>query len=239
MTKQRIKISGEELRKKILDGERDFQGIQLLPLKMDTYAKLSCLSGLISDDFSRSQLENTRLYHRFNFENADLRNLGGMRIELPYGDFKGADLSGCYFWNSRFDHSVFENATLDSSFFDKCNLEGAKFNDASLIEGRFSGSNLKHTSFKGADMTKSGKCMDSGFYNSDLSGANLMGLKCESLPYDPSYPLSPDFVGNKFRYTRIDPETRLFISRQRNPLVRLAKSLVKPFSKEFEVIGKK
>ncbi len=129
-------ISGRELIRRILDGERDFSRTRL----STTEAPLHEQEGFheMAGYLQKQDLRNEPVIA----EAADWRGLRAPGLFFPSTRFAGADLSGADLRNSDLRRAVFNEAKLQQT-----NLEGAI-----IIHGRFMNTDLSGANMRGADM---------------------------------------------------------------------------------------
>lgn len=164
------KMKGIEFVKKVLEGERDFQNINL------------------EEDFDLSGYEGFPEMQNYlksqNFEkgpilmnNSNFVKIQAEGIHLPYLQSKNAyfwnsTLNGACLWNANMGNTDFWGANLEKTNLGSSNLDSAYFWDANLWEANLGNSNLRFVNFKRANLWKA-NLGDSNIIYADFEKANL------------------------------------------------------------------
>lgn len=157
MASKFIKITGEELVRKILSGERDFRRIKLPPKTnlsaVENYKEMNeYLKKISRKEHKRNCL---------NLRNACLKGLKAPEIWVPHAEFSYANLFNADFSNSHlsranFAYAIFSSATLWSAnlsqvdFFTS-DLSNSCLSYANLYKTNMARSILHKTDFRGAE----------------------------------------------------------------------------------------
>ncbi|MFQ5941020.1 MAG: pentapeptide repeat-containing protein [Nitrososphaerales archaeon] len=149
-------MKGEDFIQKILEGVREFYGIEL-EYNFD-------LSG--HELFEKMQDYLRKQYlakYPIMINNSDLSGVKATGLYLPY-----VKLGGSILWNSNFEYSIlnfadFRNADLTYADFRHTELDHADFQNANLQNVNFKQANLYFADFRGAN-----------FDFTQLLGANLV-----------------------------------------------------------------
>lgn len=139
--RKQIPMNGEELVKKIVSGEKDFQNIKLIEprvlVKLEGYGEISCeSSGFAFVSKYRKNLD---------FSNSDLQGIRAPGILLLESEFHNTNLR-----HSTFDDSLLIRTGFIHSDLRHISLEGANLTQARIIYSDLYGANLKNTEFFGA-----------------------------------------------------------------------------------------
>ncbi len=148
MTENLISISGSELIRRILTGERDFSCTRITPTKMPLPEEEG-----YQEMVSYLQKQDLRSMPVIA-EGVDWSGLLAPSLFLPSTRFAGANLSGSDLRNSDLRWATFNDAKLQ-----QVNLEGA-----TVIHCRFNQTDLSGANLRGADM-----------YEAKMSGTVLRG----------------------------------------------------------------
>lgn len=173
---ERKKMQGEEFIKKVLEGQRDFYGIEL-EYNFDLSGHE--LFGKMQDFLKKQYLEK----YPITINNCDLSGVKAAGLYLPYVKIEGSIL-----WNSNFEYSVlsfadFHNADLTCADFRHMELDHADFRNANLQQVNFEHANLYFSDFRGANFDFA-QLMGADLVLADLRGVrNLeksLNLRCAS-----------------------------------------------------------
>ena len=162
MTAKLKQMLGREFVGKILEGERDFSGVNL-----ETGFNLSGYEGFgeMQDYLKKANLGNNPII----LDNSSFEGIKAQGLYLPCTqgmsvNFEGASLKWVYFWNGKFKNGKFKNGDFEYGNFDEAYLEYAKFRGANFTS-------VKHRSakFRGADFNET-YLGDVDFEDADLRG---------------------------------------------------------------------
>jgi uncharacterized protein YjbI with pentapeptide repeats len=156
MQVERKQLKGEDFIRRILEGEREFYGIEL-EYNFDLSGHE--LFGKMQDYLRKQYLAK----YPIMINNSDLSGVKAAGLYLPY-----VKLEGSILWNSNFEHSIlnfadFRNADLTYSDFRYTELDHADFQNANLQQVTLKHANLYFSDFRGAN-----------FDLTQLFGANLV-----------------------------------------------------------------
>ncbi len=186
MTTQTLtSLTGKELMKKLMAGERDFSNTRIAPgdamlaLDPDYPALLSYLRG---QDLRTTPIKAEHVdWRSFNapgmflefsllagsdFSGAILTDASMRRVDCTGVNFRGANLSRAAFTAARLPEADFSGATATDCDFYESNLAGAKFRNCNLSRSYVIRTSLKDVDVVGANFG------DACFYRLDLRGAN-------------------------------------------------------------------
>ncbi len=121
------KMSGDELVRRIFDGERDFSGIEL-----EEGFDAEFYSGLKEYLSQNIRKDNKLILLRSGISYAKLKGL-----YLPYTVATGADLSHSVLSGSHLNYSNFSGAILASAGFLSCQMIGVKLYKANVTNANF------------------------------------------------------------------------------------------------------
>jgi len=157
-------MKGEDFIRKILEGERDFYGIEL-EYNFDLSGHE--LFGKMQDFLRKQYLAKNPII----INNSDLSGVKALGLHLPYVKFESSIL-----WNSNFEYAVlnfadFHNADLTYADFKHVELDHTDFRNANLQHVNFEHANLYFSDFRGAnfDFTQ--------LLGADLVLADLRGVR--------------------------------------------------------------
>jgi len=161
---ERKKIRGEDFIKKILEGERDFYGIEL-EYNFDLSGHE--LFGKMQDFLRKQYLEKNPIM----INNSDFSGVKASGLYLPYVKVESSIL-----WNANFEYAIFNfadlhNADLTYSDFRHTELDHADLRNASLQYVNFEHANLYFSDFRGANFDST------RLLGADLVLADLRGVK--------------------------------------------------------------
>ncbi len=176
-------MSGAELVKKLLNGERDFRRIVLEErFNLEGYERKGELKNYLGDNCNDFKNKPILL------DNSLLRGLRATRINIhhingPNADFSEAYINSADFPSAHMPGANFYGANLNGTFFAGSNLENAVFSEASLHHVNFYRANLKnsrmvHANLLGAVLNKAdleGADVNSASFNS----TSLLDTKIE------------------------------------------------------------
>jgi uncharacterized protein YjbI with pentapeptide repeats len=156
MEVERKQMRGEDFIRKILEGEREFYGIEL-EYNFDLSGHE--LFGRMQDYLKKQYLAK----YPIMINNSDLSGVKATGLYLPY-----VKLEGSILWNSNFEYSVlsfanFQNSDLSYTDFTNAKLDHVNFQNANLQHVNLRHTNLYFSDFRGAD-----------FDFTHLFGANLI-----------------------------------------------------------------
>ena len=169
-------MRGEDFIRKILEGERDFYGIEL-EYNFDLSGHE--LFGKMQDYLRKQYLAKYPII----INNSDLSGVKASGLYLPY-----VKLEGSILWNSNFEYSIlnfaeFHNADLTYTDFRHTELDHADFRNAELQHVNFKHANLYFSDFRGANFDST-QLLGADLVLADLRGArNLeksVNLRCAS-----------------------------------------------------------
>ena len=122
------RVTEREFIKKVLSGERDFSGIELvdeydsaLPSLTSFFKYNESVAYLIQQDLERNPI---------NLSNSRLSVLKTIGLYLPYTNFDSADLEGAYLELANLEGSSFRKSMLGRACFIQANLGGSDFEGA-------------------------------------------------------------------------------------------------------------
>lgn len=177
MQVERKQMKGEEFIQKILEGEREFYGIEL-EYNFDLSGHE--LFGKVQDYLKKQYLAK----YPIMINNSDLSGVKASGLYLPY-----VKLEGSILWNSNFEYSIlnfanFRNADLTYTDFTHVELDHADFQNANLQQVNFKHANLYFSDFRGANFDFT-QLLGANLVLADLRGAKNLGkslnLKCAAL----------------------------------------------------------
>ena len=152
---ERKQMKGEDFIKKILEGQRDFYGIEL-EYNFDLSGHE--LFGRMLDYLRKQYLAK----YPIMINNSDLSGVKASGLYLPYLKVESSIL-----WNSNFEYSIlsfadfhnadltyadFKHAELDHTDFRNANLQNVNFEHANLYFSDFRSANFDSTQLLGADL---------------------------------------------------------------------------------------
>jgi uncharacterized protein YjbI with pentapeptide repeats len=173
MTETLISITGRELIRRILDGERDFSRTRLTPStslhKEEAFQEMNAY-------LQRQDLRTAPIIA----EGADWRGLCAPGLFLQSARLAGADLSGANLSASDLRRALFNDAklidaNLESAIMIHCrfvqtDLTGANMRGADMYEAKINGAALRNTDLTFAHMPRV------AFESGDLTGAAVGGV---------------------------------------------------------------
>ncbi|MFQ5969167.1 MAG: pentapeptide repeat-containing protein [Nitrososphaerales archaeon] len=164
MQTERKQMTGEDFIRKILEGERNFYGIEL-EYNFD----------LGSHELFENMQDYLRKQNLAKFpiiiNNSDLSGVKASGLYLPHANFEGSIL-----WNSNFEYSIlnfanFHNADLTYTDFRHSELDHADFRNAVLQHVNFKHANLYFSDFRDANFDFI------QLFGADLVLADLRGVR--------------------------------------------------------------
>lgn len=193
-------MTAEELLERYEKGERDFSGIRLRGAFLNNaeLAEIN-LSGadLNGADFCRTNLTKANL-SRINLSGANLINAKLKQVNLSRANLSGANLTDIKILNSNLTQANLNGANISGeNWIESCNCDQATFRGACFVMAALSQLSCRSAIFDGAFFGS-----DSGFSDSDLTGASFKGCDLsfpEYIPPDAGYLILPDgqMVGEK------------------------------------------
>lgn len=156
MEVERKQMKGEDFIQKILEGEREFYGIEL-EYNFDLSGHE--LFGRMQDYLKKQYLAKYPII----ISNSDLSGVRATGLYLPYVKLEGSILWNANFENSTLNFANFHNADLTYTDFRHAELDHADFRNANLQNVNFNHTNLYFSDFRGAN-----------FDLTQLLGANLV-----------------------------------------------------------------
>ncbi len=145
MATQLIQMKGEEFVKKVLDGERDFSGIELEEgFRLSDYDGFKKMQEYLkSQDLKRSPV---------NIIGSSFKYLKAIGLYLPFLNGGRADLERADLGGANLEEAYLGRADLRRADLRRANLERADFGGAYLGLAHLGGANLRGADFKRANL---------------------------------------------------------------------------------------
>ena len=153
------RMSGEEFVRRILDGERDFRGIELEYFDLSHYKDFGKLQNYLVQNYV---MNRDYLYNPIDISYSNLRGLNAIGIYLPNVIGWGADLR----------EANLEEANLGEAYFIGADLSGSNLFLANLKEADLRMANLEGADLSGADLIMA-NLEGANFAEANLREANL------------------------------------------------------------------
>jgi len=150
-----IRLTPEDLIKKISLGERDFSGILLENTDINSYPEFN-------ESLRALESYNPEDEIPFNFRDSRFSNVRANGLYLPYGLFNSTIFEKCEIKDGEFIKS-----NLESVVFFKCDLHNSDFNDSSASYMKMIKSNASYTEWDFCDLT------GSKWYKVNLEGSSF------------------------------------------------------------------
>ncbi|MEK6937110.1 MAG: pentapeptide repeat-containing protein [Nanoarchaeota archaeon] len=167
MALRRIDLTGGELVNKILEGERDFSGIELESgFNFTEHHAFDYITECFRSDGGFNGGLNKK--NPLIFSGAKLCYLKADGIYLPYGKFDGADLTG----------ASFDEADLSEADFSRAKLWYASFFRARLTKSNFTKAKCNRTDFRETDLK------EAWFIGSEFKNVYLQNAKLDDANFD-------------------------------------------------------
>jgi uncharacterized protein YjbI with pentapeptide repeats len=162
-------MSGEEFIRKVLDGERDFNGV-IIEKDKEEYPNLSIYDGYqeMQDYLKRQNLKKNPLH----LSHADLRGIRAKGIYLPYAKAEKANLWGAYLPEANLMEADLKDIILCDANLENAILCGSNLSRADLNWAILYGADIKNAILWKASLDKAIACR-AEFSRADLSRASL------------------------------------------------------------------
>ena len=176
MQTERKQMKGEDFIRKILEGERDFYGIEL-EYNFDLSGHE--LFGKLQNFLRKQYLVKNPIM----INNSDFSGVKASGLYLPYVKVESSIL-----WNSNFEYSILNfadlhNADLTYADFRHAELDHADFRNANLQQVNFEHANLYFSDFRGANFDST-RLLGADLVLADLRGVRNLeksfNLRCAS-----------------------------------------------------------